>query len=131
MAIERSHGVRLPSSTLRFLLSRDDPDLLLTFAHRARTLVKLDAASGRFADIKDKRLLSFGFIDTAYSWTAVVSFLLAVILCIYSGMNGWELLPVGYAANFFVLSWISLNNASAAYAASYLTEKGPFSSGTE
>lgn len=119
---KRAYGVQLPTHMLRHVLTRDDPEIVTQFAFSAKKLIRLEIESEKFGYIEGKK--PWEHLETFYTCVAVISSLIGCLFCVYAaGVK--ELLPIGFAADFFAIAWIITNKSGALYAARYLIENSP------
>ncbi len=119
---KRAYGVQLPTHVLRHVLTRDDPEIVTQFAFSAKSLIRLEIETEKFGYIEGKK--PWEHLEAFYTFVAVISGLIGCLCCVYAaGVK--ELLPIGFAADFFAIAWIITNKSGALYAAKYLIENSP------
>lgn len=123
---KRAYGVQLPTHVLRHVLTRDDPEVVTQFAFSAKRLIRLEIETEKFDYIEGKK--PWEHLETFYTCVAVVSGLIGFLCCVYAvGIK--ELLPIGFAVDFFAIAWIITNKSGALYAAKYLIKNSPLPPG--
>ena len=127
LLVDRACGITLEAELLRFILTRNDPAILLYHLRRGRRHVELNKSQNRFCDLHPLRRISLATIENVFSFLTVTCGVVTVLSLILLSLSGGNLGSGVLVIILLPLAWTFMENDLAAYSARYLIEHSPFS----